>query len=30
MNEQVIAIFCICDEIVKSFSFSVEPQKKSK
>lgn len=28
MNEQVIAIFCICDEIVKSFGFSDDPQYK--
>lgn len=26
MNEKAIAIFCICDEIVKSFSLSDDPQ----
>ena len=26
MNEQAIAIFCICDEIVKSFGVSDDPQ----
>jgi IS5 family transposase len=28
MNEQVITIFCICDEIVKSFAFFDDPQQK--
>lgn len=28
MNEQVIAIFCICDELVKSFGFFDDPQRK--
>ena len=28
MNEQAIAIFCICDEIVKSYRFSETPQYK--
>lgn len=28
MNEQVIAIFCICDEVVKSFGYSDDPQYK--
>ena len=28
MNEQAIAIFCICDEIAKSFRFLEDPQHK--
>jgi hypothetical protein len=28
MNEQSIAIFCICDEVVKSFAYSDDPQNK--
>ena len=28
MDEQIIAIFCICDEIIKSFGLSLDPQQK--